>query len=423
MDDVDESLASALPIDVIHLIVKAVAAFPPVVATRALLSLSLVSHSWLIAAQPALYRSPFFSFDAPDTTPPRTYSRLSSFLATLVARPDLAKTVRAFELGTYSARCQAEANVDRRLVSRMSLELVRACANLRELSFPFVTMADKFDLVFALRRLENLEVFTFGEGASTIDPWVINIDAAVRDEWGSARWTMDDFRSLGQCWSRLRSVVLQARVRVLDRHDEAEHVGWQLESFELALIRNARVGISYLDRLLSGSRTSLRHLTLKEHQVHSADLVQLIETYGPTLEYLATTSADQHNPNLPLLAAIATHCPNLGVLKLGSPVDDLLPALTTLARLRNLRHLHLGALYATALPGGREALITALQAFQRLEVLNLVPLSRSAEDAVAQQEVGRALAAALAGSSAGEMQIEADVQYWRWLVLVRRAHA
>ncbi|GAA5965239.1 hypothetical protein JCM21900_003394 [Sporobolomyces salmonicolor] len=421
MEEVDEYVASKLPIDVIHVIVKAVAALPPVIATRALLSLCLVSHSWLVVAQPALYHSPYFSFDAPDTTPPRTYSRLSSFLATLVSRPDLAKTVRAFELGTYTARCQAEAKVDRRLVSRMSLELVRTCANLREVSFPFVTMMDKSDLVLALRRLENLEAFTFGEGASTVDPWVINVNPAILDEWGSARWTMDDFRSLGQCWPRLRRVVLQARVRVLDRPDEREHVGWQLECFELALIRNAKVGISYLDRLLSGSRTSLRRLTLKEHQIHSADLVQLLETYGPMLEHLATSSADQHHPNLPLLEAIATHCPRLRVLELGSPVHDLLPTLTTLALLPNLHHLTLGALYATALPGGREALVHVLQAFERLELLDLVPLSRSPEESVAQQAaVGHELAAARAGSGDAEMQIEADVQCSRWRVRVRR---
>ncbi|GAA5900111.1 hypothetical protein JCM6882_002615 [Rhodosporidiobolus microsporus] len=368
------SAFSSLPLDIYDLLVEAVTLLPPVVSTATLLSLCRVSRAWCAAAQPALFRMPFLPFGSPDTTPPRTYSRLQSLLETLHRRPDLAALVRSFDLGRYTARCIAEVKVDRRLVSPLSIELVKACPNLREATVPFVVQAEKGSLVEALQRLSVLESFSLGEGVSIVDPWVVNVDIAVKDSWGTAVFTRRDLAALAQSWPLLRRFILQARVRGLDAD---EVIPWELESFELSLLKNFKLSFPYLDKLLSNCRTtsSLRRLIVREHQLHPTDLVQLVEAYGDSLEVVETFTANRFAPNEPLLAAIAASCPNLRRLRLGTPLYDLPSALHHLSQLPKLRWIALDTVLCN--PRGEEATSTGVaeqvRAFPALRYLSFAP--------------------------------------------------
>ncbi|GAA5937058.1 hypothetical protein JCM10213_000175 [Rhodosporidiobolus nylandii] len=373
MEALPPSPFSLLPIDILDLICTAILSFPRAVSTSTLLSLCRTSRAWCAAAQPALFRHPFLSFDAPDVTPPRTYSRLGGLLHTLRRRPDLASAVQAFDLGRYTARCQTEAKVDRRLVSRLAVDLAEACTNLRELSVPFVTQADKHDLLVPLRRLSSLRSFTFGEGASTADPWVVNVDIAIKDQWGTAIWTRGDFAALAKSWPRLKRVVLQARVRGLEADQEV--ILWQLEEFELSLFKNVKLSFPYLDRLLSNCRAtgSLRRLILKEHQLHPEDLVSLVEAYGGSLETLETTTANRFARNEPFLVAIASSCRLLRTLRIGTPIYDLPGVLHELSQLPRLRSLALETVLLQRLSGTGASLAGEVRRFKALEQLSLTP--------------------------------------------------
>ncbi|GAA5853162.1 hypothetical protein JCM8547_000222 [Rhodosporidiobolus lusitaniae] len=361
-----------LPLDILDLIAEAVTSFPPAISTSTLISLSLVSRAWSAAAQPALHRTPFFSFDAPDTTPPRTFTRLQNLLRTLRSRPDL--PVLAFDVGKYTSRCLTEAKVDRRSVSRLAIELVAACPNLRKLAVPFVTQADKHELLSALRRCSLLKTFIFGEGVSHADPWVVNVDIGIKDQWGTAIWTRSDFVSLAASWASLRRFVLQARAR--DPSSEPDGpVPWHLESFELSLLKNHKLPFTYLDKLLSNCRTSksLRHLVLKEHQLKPGDLVRLVEAYGHGLVRLETTTANRFARNNALISSIPTFCPSLVTLRLGTAVYDLPFVLSELSHLSSLRHLTLDTVLLQALPGRSATLVGLVERFPALEELKLTP--------------------------------------------------
>lgn len=247
------------------------------------------------------------------------------------------------------------------------------CTNLRTLTVPFVTQADKPDLLHALRQLTSLETFTFGEGATTETPWVVNVDVDIKDEWGTAVWIRGDFASLS--WKRLRRFRLEARIRVLDSDPP---IPWQLESFELALRKNVKVSGTYLDKLLSNCRTtnSLRHLSLKEHQLLPSEIAPLLEVYGASLETLETTTADLFTPNNALFSSIPSSCPSLVSLRLGTPVYDLPFVLDNLAELPHLRRLALDTVLLQRFPGtacATSALAEQVRRFPSLEHLSLCP--------------------------------------------------
>ncbi|GAA5995301.1 uncharacterized protein JCM10292_005089 [Rhodotorula paludigena] len=363
-----------LPLDVCELVADAVLSLPAAVASQTLRALSLVSRGWTAAAQSALHRNPWLSFDAPDTVPPRTYARLEALGRTLAARPDLARGVQALDLGRYTARCQTEAKVDRRLVSRLSVALVSACPALKRLSIPFVTHVDKMDLVVALRELSMLETFVFGEGAATPEPWVIHVDVSIQDTWGTARWTRADFAALSTRWPRLKSLVLDARVR--GREDDKDGgVPWVLESFELALIRNTKLSFAYLDKLLAGCRQgSLRRLVLKEHQFEPGALLAFLEQFGQNVDVLVTSSADRVNPDKALVAALPSVCPHLRMLRLASPIASNVPdALQQLSQLSHLTHLTLSTITSSLSLGNAQLCVDHLRGFARLEEVELLP--------------------------------------------------
>lgn len=339
-----------LPEDVCNSICEAVAVLPRAVAAETFLSLSLVSRTWSNAAQAALHADPFLSFDAPDTVLPRTFERLSKLLRTLEERPDLARSVRRLDLSLYSTRCQTEARIDRRRISRLSVELVLACPALQTLSLPFVTQADKPHLVDALRQLGLLQTLIIGEGTSSPDPWVINVDIGIKDQWGCARWFREDFLALCRSWPRLRKLVLEARLRNRDK-DDAVGIAWQLESFELSLLRHGRLPFRQVDLLLSGCRQgSLRHLNVKEHQLAEGALGEIVEHFGAGLKSLTTLTADHFTRHDGLFANIAAHCPSLERLHLATPVYDLLGCLETLLQLPHLSELTLATVVAPQVP-------------------------------------------------------------------------
>ncbi|GAA5963158.1 hypothetical protein JCM8115_001039 [Rhodotorula mucilaginosa] len=362
-----------LPEDTCQLVCDAVRDLPRAVAASTLSSLSLVSRSWMAAAQNALHHDPFLSFDAPDTIAPRTFERLSALLRTLVARPDLSRSVRKFDLGCYTTRCQTEARVDRRRVSKLSVDLVAACPALKSISLPFVTQADKPYLIDALRKLDLLETLIIGDGTSSPDPWVINVDIGIKDAWGCARWFREDFVALSGHWPRLRRLILEARVRTRDQDDE-HGVPWELEEFRLDLQRHGRLAFRQVDLLLAGSRNgSLRRLHVKEHQLADDALAQLIEYYGSNLVSLTTLTADHFTGHDELFPAIAAFCPSLRFVHLSTPVYDLLPCLQHLLRSSKLQRITLATVIAPARssPDLAAEVVTLVQNAPNLEELNI----------------------------------------------------
>ncbi|GAA5853513.1 hypothetical protein JCM9279_001298 [Rhodotorula babjevae] len=380
-----------LPHDVCQLVCDATLDLPPGVASSTLRSLALVSRTWSAPAQHALYRSPWLSFDAPDRVPPRTYTRLEQLAATLDARPDLARGVLDLDAGKYTVRCQTEARVDRRLVSRLAVRLVAACPSLRALSLPFVVQADKPALLSALRRLALLEALTLGDGVAVADPWVVNVDVAVLDEWGVAQWWRRDLAALAPHWPRLRRVALKARIRA---RDGDEPIPWALDAFELALGRSARLSAPYVAAALGRSvlAGSLRRLTLCEHQLEPGALVELLEAVGGGgddegaaagaggLEVLRTTTADKVTRHDVLAHDIARTCPRLRVLALETPLGDLPGALGALGSLRHLRRLALASLVAPRERTGVGPLVAALEAFPVLDEVRLASVGTGMSD-------------------------------------------
>jgi len=380
-----------LPHDVCQLVCDAALDLPPGIASSTLQALALVSRTWSTAAQHALYRNPWLSFDAPDRVAPRTFTRLEQLVATLAARPDLARGVLALDAGKYTVRCQTEAKVDRRLVSRLAVRLVAACPNLRALSLPFVVQADKPALLSALRRLALLEQLTLGDGVALADPWVVNVDVAVLDEWGVAQWWRRDLAALAPHWPRLRRVALHARIR--GRHGD-ERIPWALDAFELALGRSARLEAQYVAAVLGRSVAAgtLRRLTLCEHQLEPGALVELLGAVGgggsgeegaagaTGLEELRTTTADKVTRHDDLAHDVARTCPHLRVLALETPLGDLLGALGALSSLRHLRRLALTSLVAPRERTGVARLVAALEAFPQLDEVRLASVGTGLSD-------------------------------------------
>ncbi|KAK4052783.1 hypothetical protein OIV83_002070 [Microbotryomycetes sp. JL201] len=183
-----------------------------------------------------------------------------------------------------------------------------------------------------------LESVTLGAGLSTAeDPWVVHLDAGIQEHWGSARWAVPEIGSLIESWPRLKRVKLSTRLfeRIAGYPDSALTF-WtcRLKSFELALIKNARVSFRYLDRLLASSTETLTDLRLTEHQMDLPELIQLLEKFGSNLRRLETTTNDFHQQSN-LVEIITRTCFRLESLVLGSPVDPR-EALDSLSGVKSL---------------------------------------------------------------------------------------
>lgn len=175
------------------------------------------------------------------------------------------------------------------------------------------------------------------------DPWIINLDAAIREEWGSARWSIKEVGEMIGHWPRLRKVVLGERMMSRSEGkvgDEATIAGWtrELESFELALGRHSVLPKGELQRLLGGSKASLRYLKITEHQLPAGELIDYLSTSGSQLTHLSTVTNDLHTP-CTLLPSIQQHCHSLRYISLGSPVapSDGLRQLASLPALESLK--------------------------------------------------------------------------------------
>ncbi|BGP27262.1 hypothetical protein JCM10295v2_006226 [Rhodotorula toruloides] len=312
---------------------------------------------------------PFLNFDAPDTTPPRTFSHLEALLRTLEARDDLARSVQKLDLGRWTARCSSEAKVDRRQISSLAVKLVVTCPALKVLSLPFVVQADKKDLVVALKQLVQFERLTIDEAVATADPWIINIDASIKEEWGKAIWTIADLAAFAPSWPRIKALQMYATARSGQEDDIV--VDWQLEEFSLLLGQNAKLDFHYLHRLLHGSRRSLRCLNVREHQLEPGVLAHFLEDYGGNIRILRTFTSDHFSIDKPLLRTIATRCPNLRELQLDTPIPDLEDALSQLAQLRYLHVLLLGTVFAINL--NRLGIADTIRSFRSLKYLGISP--------------------------------------------------
>ncbi|ORY88339.1 hypothetical protein BCR35DRAFT_351146 [Leucosporidium creatinivorum] len=330
------SIASQLPVDIIYGILEAISTISPAEATHTYLSLALVSSSWREPAQLHLFRRPYLpspplsNSPSPSLNPLRTYPRLVLLKETLQSHPHLAASVQSLSLGLWTTNIKREAAHDRRLSSHLAVEILKLCPslcpNLRELSWPGVVRFDKAEAAQALRHLPGIEVLHFGEGSqkSDADPWIINLDAAVREEWGSARWSIKEVGEMMEHWPRLRKVVLGERMTSRSEGEAGEYstdVGWncELKSFELALGRHSALPKGELRRLLRGSKESLRHLKVTEHQLLPGELIDYLSTAGSRLTHLSTNTNDLHTLS-DLLPPIELHCNSLRYLSIGSIV-------------------------------------------------------------------------------------------------------
>ncbi|GAA5977873.1 hypothetical protein JCM5350_006204 [Sporobolomyces pararoseus] len=506
-------VAEGLPVDILHYLISTLlpAYLPPIPLTRTLLSLSLVSHSFRSIAQPALFKTPFLSYDPPDTTPPgRTFTRIEQLISTLEKRKDLRRKVRGLNwLGQWSTRCLSEGIPNRKEVSKIMIKLVRILfeeqgsgTRLKILSFPFVTMSDKDEFLDILSSASTkstrtstkikdkdgreeeeeeccngggIEEILFGEGGAyetSNDPWVINIDQRVREEWGVAKFTINDFKRLhfsNEGWRKVKRFRLMARLRVEDPLEEDDRLApsdpftqgisgeeekfeFRLEEFELNLLRNSKLSFNYLDRLLRSSLPTLTTLILREHQFENlSTLYRFLEAYGRNLRVLKTTSSNQFADNSPLLQVVSRACTNLRSLTIGSSCRrELLNALETLSSNKvgegndGLEYLELSNCYSLALfpavlsteakgdgvsedeEEGRlkashvvDELSRVLFRFKSLRKLIIGPQHASIEDGYEQERnVGR-LFRDLDGIREGEGSgrvISSQVSFWRWKV-------
>jgi hypothetical protein len=351
----DSSIASRLPIDIIHAILESISTFSPAEATHCYLSLALVASSWREPAQLHLFRRPFLPSPPASNAPGRfrhplhTYPRLLLLKETLETRPHLAASVQSLSLGLWTTSIKRETARDRRLSSRLAVEILQLCPslcpNLRELSWPGVVRLDKAEAAQALQRLHGIEVLRFGDGVqrADADPWIINLDPTIREEWGSARWSIREVGEMMEHWPRLRKVVLGERMMSRSEWEvggESMITGWscELESFELALGRHSMLPKGELQRLLKGSQKSLRRLKITEHQLPLEDLIDYLFTSASRLTHLSTLTNDLHTP-CSLLPAIEHHCHSLRYLSLGSPMapSHALRQLASLTALESLK--------------------------------------------------------------------------------------
>jgi len=265
---------------------------------------------------------------------------------------------------------------------------------LKILSFPFLTMSDKEEFLKVLsspppsskpaddnddESISVIEEILFGEGGAyepSNDPWVINLDQTVREEWGVAKFTMKDFKRLRDRWKNLKRFRLMAKLKVEDpleeddellgdvgvsllqdgkeEQEEEEKFEFEVEEFELNLLKNSKLSFNYLDRFLRRSIETLTTLILKEHQFSNpSTLYHFLTVYGKTLTTLKTCSSNPWDDNYKLLETISQSCGNLRVLKIGSSCRKvLLPTITLLAQSdlgRNVEYLELSNCYSLTL--------------------------------------------------------------------------
>ncbi|ORY88309.1 hypothetical protein BCR35DRAFT_301840 [Leucosporidium creatinivorum] len=345
-----------LPEDCIYEILAHVLALTRTEATRTLVALSLVSSAWRDPSQRLLFRQPHlpsstYKHRTHFNSTLTTYSRMLLLKNTLEAHPHLASSVQSLAFGPWSTAVKQEATHDRPSGSKLAIDLLRLvptlCPQLRALSWPGVVISDKVDASSALQRLPpTIETLHLGDGSSDrdMDLALKYLDPALRREFGSARWSVGEVGAVLARWPSLRKVVLMETL--LSRGEDewglsAESARWscELEEFELALGGQSVLALGDLERILGGSRDSLRRLSITEHQLHPQVLINYLTSSGSALTHLSTTTNALHSSPL-LLSAVASSCASLRHLSLGSFLN-LSDALQPLSRLRHLETLSL----------------------------------------------------------------------------------
>lgn len=207
-----------------------------------------------------------------------------------------------------------------------------------------MVIADKAEALSALQRLPpTIDTIQLGDGSSDrdMDLALKYLDPALKQEFGSAHWSVEEVGTVLRAWPSLRKVMLR---EVLSRGEEEWGISsalsrWscQLEEFELALAGQAVLPLGDLERMLDSSRDSLRRLAVAEHQLHPHVLIAYLTASGSSLTHFTTTTdALQSSPLL--LTALASSCTSLRHLSLGSFIrlSDALQPLTRLAQLETL---------------------------------------------------------------------------------------
>ncbi|KAI5475629.1 hypothetical protein MNV49_001090 [Pseudohyphozyma bogoriensis] len=306
-------------------------------STSALEQLCLVSRLFRTHAQPLLYASPHLT-PASQIDPRPLIVRARSLARTLQARPDLAATVRHLDLGKWTNSLKEEARTDRRAISLLAVKFVELCPGLRSLNFPNVSFVDVADLSLALAKCDKMEEVVFGDGLLQSDPWVVNLDPAIRDQFGSATWTIESMRGLMVHWPELRRFELKARLRS-SREDQTT-LPCRLEAFQCDFTRQSVVSAGYVDRMLRHSVDTLKDLTLTYHQLSPGSLLSLVKAYGANLTSFALLSKDPISHDPLLLPTLLSHAPKIHHLVLGTRFHLSNDNLSLLSGLP-LRHLEL----------------------------------------------------------------------------------
>ena len=341
-------------------------------------------------------------------------------MRTLESRKDLRDKVRdLYGLGGWGKRCLSEGVPDRRVISQIMLRLIGLCERVEKLDVPFVVESDKGRLmsIFNNERWNEVREVRFGSGYQVKDPWVVNVDQGVMDQWGQAKWYISDFGQLCQNWRRVKRFELNARLRVRDpqEDEEGEKLGFQLKGFELNLSKNEKLSFLYLNRFLSSSLSTLTSLNLKEHQLlPPSTQFELLRTYGSNLESLETTSSNQFDDNLPLTHCISASCPSLTSLSIGSRVNHLFPTLQLLSFLPSLETLILKSVHSLELDKGR--LEDCLFGFPKLKRLVCEPSHANVEDGLRQDREVAEEFRRLNGREKEGRRYRTEVGFWRWRV-------
>lgn len=280
----------------------------------------------------------------------------------LQAHPHLASSVQSLALGAWSTAVKQEATYDRPSNSRLTIELLHLipslCPRLRTLSWPGVVIADKAEAFSALQGLPpTIETLHLGDGSSDRDmsSALKYLEPALRQEFGSAHWSIEQVGAVVNTWPSLRKVVLREVLLPPQVEEEwcisSASSAWtcQLEEFELALgagPASAMLELGDLELMLHGSRDSLRRFTVAEDQLSPQVLIAYLTSFGSSLTHLTTSITtnrldSSESPPLLLLSTIASSCPSLRHLSLVGTFPDLSETLAPLTRLAQLETISL----------------------------------------------------------------------------------
>jgi len=317
-------------------------------------------------------------------------------------------------LGGWGKRCLSEGIPERRKISKIMIRLCGLCQRVEKVDVPFIVEADKGDLMRVFKTWREVEEVRYGTGYEVRDPWIVNVDQRVMDEWGSAKWYIEDFGELSnQEWRGVKRFELNQRLRIRD--EEGEKLGFELEEFSLNLTKNSKLSFAYLSNYLSSSISTLTSLSLREHQLSSpSTLFQVVRTCGQTLKILETTSSNQFDSNLDLVHCISASCPSLLHLSLGSRVDHLFPTLSLLSFLPSLQTLHLKSVHSLEIE--KERLEDVIFGFPRLRILECEPIHANVEDGLKQEREVAKEFRKLEGKVRGRRRVRSKVRFWKWRV-------